>query len=153
MRGYRVLAGFSRSKRLLTASDYRYVFSKPDFRFGNRSVLCLARLSGEALKLQEPAESENSPKDSVIDKERYTKTHRLGLAVSKKHLKKAVNRNLVKRLARERFRSAFCDEQTPFAAADVVILTRPGAAGATRAELRGAIDATLSKLETFLEQR
>ncbi|MEO0435585.1 MAG: ribonuclease P protein component [Pseudomonadota bacterium] len=143
-----MLASFNRSKRLLTASDYRFVFSKPDFRFGNRSVLCLARLTGQNLTAPQ-AEC----KDAPAENESVPAIHRLGLAVSKKHVRKAVNRNLVKRLARERFRCSFVERQAPFAAADVVILTRSGAGKANRAELRGAIDATLSKLEKFLEHR
>ena len=57
---------------------------------------------------------------------------RLGLAVAKKSVALATARNVIKRQARESFR--LHQERLP--AVDVVILTRPGAAKATPAQLR-----------------
>ena len=69
---------FGRSLKLLTADHYKHVFSKSQ-RFGNKSFTVLAR--------------ENS-----------LGYPRLGLAISKKSAKRAVDRNRIKRIFRESFR-------------------------------------------------
>ncbi len=69
---------FGRSQKLLTADHYKHVFSK-SHRFGNKSFTVLAR--------------ENSLGHP-----------RLGLAISKKSAKRAVDRNRIKRIFRESFR-------------------------------------------------
>ena len=68
----------SRSQKLLTAESYKFVFSKSQ-RFGNKSFTVLARKNN----LGHP---------------------RLGLAISKKCAKRAVDRNRIKRIFRESFR-------------------------------------------------
>jgi len=71
-------AGFPRAARLLTPGDYAGVFKQPqksaDAFF---TVLCRRRPAGAA---------------------------RLGLAISRKSLKRAVDRNRIKRIVRESFR-------------------------------------------------
>lgn len=69
---------FARSQKLLSADQYKYVFSKSQ-RFGNKSLTILTR--------------ENS-----------LGRPRLGLAISKKSAKRAVDRNRIKRVLRESFR-------------------------------------------------
>lgn len=69
---------FSRSQKLLNADQYKFVFSKSQ-RFGNKSFTLLARHNG----LGHP---------------------RLGLAISKKAVNKAVDRNRIKRIIRDSFR-------------------------------------------------
>ena len=69
---------FSRGQKLLTADQYKMVFSKSK-RFGNKSFTVLARRNS----LSHP---------------------RLGLAISKKAVKNAVDRNRIKRIFRESFR-------------------------------------------------
>ena len=69
---------FCRDKKLLNAEQYKLVFSKSK-RFGNKSFTILARENNLAYP-------------------------RLGLAVSKKAVKRAVDRNRVKRIIRESFR-------------------------------------------------
>jgi ribonuclease P protein component len=68
--------------------------------------------------------------------------HRLGLAVAKKHVAKAVRRNRIKRIARERFR------QLPPSAVplDIVFLTRPGAGELDNAALATDIDRQFRRL-------
>jgi len=61
---------------------------------------------------------------------------RLGLAISSRVAPDAVDRNRIKRLARESFRS----HRARLPAVDVVILARSGAAAARPAELRGALE-------------
>lgn len=60
---------------------------------------------------------------------------RLGLAISKKHARRAVDRNRIKRHAREVFRQ-LSDE---LARADFVVVNRPGATAATPADMRDSL--------------
>ena len=69
---------FCRNQKLLNAEQYKYVFSKSK-RFGNKSFTVLAR-------------------------ENNLGYPRLGLAISKKSAKRAVDRNRIKRIFRESFR-------------------------------------------------
>lgn len=91
---------FGKDKRLLSASDYRVVFSDAALRSGQKEFLLLARGNDRG-------------------------HHRLGLAVAKKHVRLATQRNRIKRGAREAFR------QLPETKSglDIIFLTRPGAAG------------------------
>jgi ribonuclease P protein component len=108
---------FHRNQRLLTAADYRRVFQAPDHKAGQAEVLLLAR--GNLLS-----------------------HHRLGLAVAKKHLPTAVKRNLFKRLAREHFRRLTGSKK----GLDIIVLSRPGAAGVNRRAMRSAISAQFQRL-------
>ena len=111
-------ARLRRFQRLLNAADYRRVFSAPDFKAGQSEVLLLARHSTQV-------------------------THRLGLAVAKKHIPSAVRRNRLKRLARERFR--FLPATSP--SLDIVVLARPGAKDASRHALREALDRQFARIQ------
>jgi ribonuclease P protein component len=108
---------FPRRARLLKASEYRRVFENPDAKAGQAEILLLAIRNdlGE---------------------------HRLGLAVAKKHLPSAVQRNRLKRIARERFRQL----PTPQNGLDIVLLSRPAANQADRVQLARSIDAQLQRL-------
>ena len=116
-------ARLKRFQRLLDAADYRRVFSAPDFKAGQSEVLLLARRSTQ-------------------------KNHRLGLAVAKKHVSGAVERNRLKRLARERFR--FLADTDP--SLDIVVLTRPGAEQASRGALRQALDRQFTRVQRKVQQ-
>ena len=109
---------FDRRRRLLSAGDYRSVFEGSQFKAGQNEVLLLAR-------------------GNTLDR------HRLGLAIAKKHLPLAVQRNLLKRLARERFRSFPAFEP----ALDIVVLSRPGARDAGRDALREALERQFARLQ------
>jgi ribonuclease P protein component len=89
---------FSRQRRLLTAGDYRRVFEKAHFKVSDQYLLILAR----------PGQTAQS---------------RLGLVIAKKHLKRAVDRNRVKRILRETFRTL---EPPLEPAMDIVVLARKG---------------------------
>lgn len=71
--------GFGRDRRLVRARDYSRVFSENQ-RFGDRYITILVR----------PRENGETP--------------RLGLAIAKKQIRRAVDRNRIKRILRESFR-------------------------------------------------
>lgn len=87
---------FPRDYRLLAKSDYSYVFAKPA-RAASKLGVCLARQNSHPYP-------------------------RLGLAVSKKHYRRAVDRNRVKRLIRESFRQ----HKTMLPNCDIVFIARSG---------------------------
>ncbi|MEZ5568426.1 MAG: ribonuclease P protein component [Halioglobus sp.] len=89
--------GFCKARRLLKASDFKAVFDEPTARASHRHLLLLARCN-------------DLPQ------------HRLGLVIAKKHVRLAVNRNRIKRIAREFFRQL--PASTP--ALDVILLARAG---------------------------
>jgi ribonuclease P protein component len=61
---------------------------------------------------------------------------RLGLAIGRRVSKRAVERNLLKRLVREAFRHIAAS----LPICDIVVTAKPGAASATRADLRCDLD-------------
>ena len=61
---------------------------------------------------------------------------RLGLAVAKKHLKRAVDRNRIKRLVRESFRQ----QRDLLEGLDIVVLVKPGIETADNRTLLDALD-------------
>jgi ribonuclease P protein component len=72
---------------------------------------------------------------------------RLGLAIAKKNIRKAVTRNLIKRSVRENFRL----KQYDLINIDVVVLARRDAANASPALLRKSLDKHWLKLTTQCE--
>ncbi len=87
---------FGKHNRLLTSSDFQRVFDKPPIRAPHPSILILA-------------------------KPNRRNAQRLGLVIAKKHVKKAVQRNRLKRLIRESFRTQH------LGGIDVIVLARKGA--------------------------
>ena len=85
---------FRRRMRLLTASDYERVFQHPQ-RSSGKALTVLARQSGR-------------------------ESARLGLAIPRKQIRKAVERNRIKRLIRESFRR----HQELLRGLDVVVIGR-----------------------------
>ena len=61
---------------------------------------------------------------------------RLGLAISKKHCRKATARNRIKRTVRESFRQ----QQALLSGLDVVVINQPGAAMATTGQLNDSLE-------------
>lgn len=88
---------FSRSRRLLAAADFRRVFDRA-LKSSDRYLTLLAQTNGETFA-------------------------RLGLAISKRNVRKAVDRNRIKRLIRESFRL----RQSELGSLDYVVLAKPGA--------------------------
>jgi ribonuclease P protein component len=109
-------AGFSPDHRLHTAAAFGRVFAGPA-RSSDRFFTVLARSSGG--------------------------THaRLGLTVSRRNAKRAVDRNRIKRLARESFR-----HQLALPPWDFVVLARAGADRAERSLLRASLDQHFEQLK------
>lgn len=103
-------ARFTKAKRLLNAKDYSRVFDKAGAKASHKHLLLLARAS------EGPG-------------------HRLGLVIAKKNVRLAVQRNRIKRLAREFFRTLPQNEVQGEPPMDVVLLTRKGIDQLDNAEL------------------
>lgn len=97
---------FSRQQRLTQPSDFKNVFARPCVKQGDANMLILGRQNKH-------------------------KTARLGLAVAKKQIKRAVARNRFKRLARESFRHHLNIIKN----LDIVIVARAGAEQKSNREL------------------
>jgi len=107
-------SGFPRERRLRTSKEFGRVFADP-VRSSDRFFTILAR-----------------PND--------VGTARLGLAISRRAAKRAVDRNRLKRIARESFR------QKALPAWDFVVTARPAAAAAPSAALHASLDSLFAKL-------
>ena len=107
--------GFSRSSRLLTPAQFRRVFEK-NSRSADQYWTLLFRSNDEAAP-------------------------RLGMAVAKKKLKRALDRNRVKRVVRESFR---CEGSLK--GVDVVVLPRETCKNASNEELRASLDKHWSRI-------
>lgn len=100
----------ARDQRLRLPGQFKRVFAEP-VRAGDQHVTVLARRNG-------------------------LRQARLGLAVPKRHLRRAVDRNRFKRIARESFRL----NQAALAGLDIVVLARRGSAESDARHLRRSID-------------
>jgi len=108
---------FDKSKRLLNARDYSRVFDKPDARASHQHLLLLGR------------------RNDLQD-------HRLGLVIAKKNVRLAVQRNRLKRVTREFFRTQPPSEP----AMDVIFLARRGIDRLDNAELSSILQHQWQKL-------
>ena len=111
-------ASFTKAKRLLNAKDYSRVFDGAEAKASHKHLLLLAKTNNEP-------------------------GHRLGLVIAKKNVRLAVQRNRIKRIAREFFRS-LPDSEQPI---DVVLLTRRGMDQLDNAELSSILRQQWQKLE------
>ncbi|RUR35786.1 ribonuclease P protein component [Vreelandella populi] len=89
--------GFPRCLRLLNAGDFSHVFEQADLKVHGKGMMALARMSTRGYP-------------------------RIGLVVSKKNVKRAVDRNHFKRLVRESARL----RQHHLPSMDIVILAKRG---------------------------
>ena len=108
-------AGFSPDQRLHTPAEFGRVFAEPA-RSSDRFFTVLARPSGRSAA-------------------------RLGLTVSRRVAKRAVDRNRIKRLARESFR-----QHPALPPWDFVVLARAGTDRAERVALRASLDRHFEQL-------
>ena len=115
---------FSSKQRILSKHDYTKVFDQAEFRSGNKRLLLLARRS-------------------------ELESGRIGLVIPKKHLRRAVDRNLVKRIARNTFRL----RQSDFTGVDIVVLVKGKFnLKEIRAQTTGDIDLLWDKLAQKLKR-
>lgn len=110
-------ASFGKGRRLLDASDYSRVFDGAEARASHRHLLLLAKANDKS-------------------------GHRLGLVIAKKNVRLAVQRNRIKRVARELFRQL--PESEP--ALDVILLARRGIDQLDNAELSTILQQQWQKL-------
>ena len=116
-------AGFPKGKRLLNAKDYSRVFDKAEAKASHKYLLLLARQN-------------DGP------------GHRLGLVIAKKNVRLAVQRNRIKRVTREFFRS-LPQNDSPM---DVVLLTRRGIDQLDNAELSTILQQQWQKLSRHISK-
>ena len=102
--------GFPRCYRLITKSSYQQVFSKPK-RVSTPELLFLF--------------SSNNQTES-----------RLGLAIAKKQIPRAVDRNRVKRLVRESFRH----QRQEIISQDIVVMARKSLLNMDNTQVRSQLD-------------
>ena len=107
---------FTRELRLLTPAQFKSVFTKP-----------IIASSAEITLLAIP-NSEQHP--------------RLGLTVAKRYVKKANQRNRIKRVIRDNFRL----HQHDLPAVDIVVLVRNGVLDMENAELKNLVEKLWRKL-------
>ena len=67
---------------------------------------------------------------------------RIGFVVGKKHARRAVARNRIRRLARERFRRTEFPQPV-----DIILMARPGAGDCDRAEISSALAWLFDRLQ------
>jgi ribonuclease P protein component len=110
---------FPRSGRLLDGREYQRVFERARRIPGTRFMVLYRR---------------QDPKGTGA---------RLGLAISKKHARRSVDRNQIRRIAREAFRA----RRHALPLVDIIVLSRAGVAAADNAELRAELDRLLEDLK------
>ncbi len=101
---------FPRHVRLLKPAEYSRVFKDPN-RTSDRLLTILAKANSSGYA-------------------------RLGLAISKKHAKRAVDRNRIKRLIRESFRV----NQARLPTVDLVVMAKPVTRQATNQQITQALE-------------
>lgn len=109
--------GFSKQQRLLKARDFQRVFDQTSLKASTRSLLLLAARN----QLEHP---------------------RIGFIIAKKQVRLAVQRNRIKRIIRESFRT-HAMHLFPY---DVIILVRRGLEQQTNREIRATFERTWQKL-------
>lgn len=110
---------FSKNQRLLNSENFSTVFNDAPLKASHTHFLILARKN-----------SQSQP--------------RLGLVIAKKHVRRAADRNLIKRIARESFRL----QQHKIAPIDAIVLARRGAAAIPATELRKIFNGLWKRINT-----
>lgn len=86
---------------------------------------------------------------TVLSRPNDTSTARLGLAISKKHCKRATARNHLKRIIRESFRQ----HQAQLTGLDIVVMNRPEATAASNRQLFDSLDRHWQRLSKATQKR
>lgn len=145
---------FPRSARMLQGKEFKWVFSAPERKVHGRFLTLLLRRQQAESDLSKPGlQKANSSKPGpskpgslkaatrveTDDPETHQHRARLGLALAKKKLRLAVQRNRVRRIVREAFRV----QRYRLPDVDIVVVARSEAGQATRQELRKDLDRML----------
>ncbi len=128
------MACFSKQVRLLKADEFSRVFKNP-VRSSDRylTILAVSRLSNG----KEPDEQNPEFQDNALNL-----SSRLGLAISKKNAKRAVDRNRIKRIIRESFRLNL--QSLPFI--DLVVMAKPVTKNADNQQIFHSLEQHWNKL-------
>jgi ribonuclease P protein component len=132
------MACFSQQVRLLKPDEYSRVFKNP-VRSSDRylTILAVAREQNDIDHVKINLKSNSSEK--LFD---CRFGPRLGLAISKKNAKRAVDRNRIKRLIRESFRQ----NQYNLPAIDLVVMAKPVTKSAENQQIFHSLDQHWDKL-------
>ena len=114
---------FTRAERLLSSADFKAVFDGASVRVSDRHLLILA----------------------IPNKDKQL---RLGLVIAKKHIKRAVDRNRVKRLIRESFRL----NKATLPSVDIVVLARKGMGELDNKELQQLLNNSWLRLNKYAKR-
>lgn len=110
---------FTKADRLLKPADFSHVFSQAEIKAGSGEFFLLARTSRQPVR------------------------PRIGFILSRKKVKRAVDRNRIKRIAREEFRTLTSDHYPPI---DIVFMANRGADQLDRPTVHKTIRSLLRKL-------
>lgn len=83
-----------------------------------------------------------SPHITLLARKNNLEHPRLGMAIPKKHIKRAVGRNRIRRVVREQFRH----QQHNLPAIDIVVIAKKGVADLSNEELDNVLDKLWRKL-------
>ncbi|MCG8315679.1 MAG: ribonuclease P protein component [Pseudomonadales bacterium] len=125
------LFAFKRHQRLLSSGEYKFTFDNAKIRFSSPILLVLA--------------TEQNQLADIDPKHVLTNQAKLGLVVSKKHLKRAIDRNRFKRVTRESFRL----HQQQLVGLNLVVLARAGAKDAGKE----TVSELLEKAWRYIERK
>ena len=117
------MQNYPRKLRLLTGGDFQKVFDAVEIKVPDQRILILSRANG----LDHP---------------------RIGFIISKKNIRRAVKRNLVRRIVRESFRL----NQENLPAHDMIIMARKGAGEISSDDLHRLAKKCWSRLNKKVNQ-
>ncbi len=116
-------ARFTKADRLLKPADFSYVFSSADVKAGSGEFFLLARKTRQ--QAMKP---------------------RIGFILSRKKVKRAVDRNRIKRIAREQFRTLSVSDNG-YPPIDIVFMANRGADKLDRPTVHRTVRSLLNKLQ------
>jgi len=128
---------FSKQARLLKADEFSRVFKNP-LRSSDRYLTILAVSRAEIL-------------ESIVDQSEIKPltSSRLGLAISKKNAKRAVDRNRIKRIIRESFRL----NRDKLPGLDLVVMAKPIAKNAENSQIFDSLAQHWNKLGQIIQKK
>jgi len=116
-----------------TTSNNSRLTSGAGYRFRKKNRLLDAAAFGRVF---EKASRSRDKIFTVLCRHSETKNPRLGLAISKKHCRRATARNRIKRIIRESFRQ----HQAALTGLDIVVINQPAAANASSRQLSESLE-------------